>query len=732
MVHEAITTKSRKNVRKKVVNVDIVFGSSSRELQALAQIPEMKLFRSGTIQVGNPFKSIYIQGRPIKSSHSESKVMNAYGCNLYSERIHQDYTINSLYYDVQNSTIIDISGFGINDIIDKKLRIPAPDKKSWHGWAQNNPSKLIRYWKFANSVDNYSPIDSNTKYFIIHELKKEQWTRIDLNCDKLLEAMFKNWRNDPEAQQREKSFREAVEHDLGKEWYEKYFGDPPVQASTLDDQISEDNGVANNMYSSRALFFVKYETPDSGSFEVPESFAPQVNIYPKPDMEQEYPIEEQNRAKERRRRSRRRSSRRRRRSRRKQTISFNLKFRENTVFHNGEAKYTKGRNVLTNLIDLAFLLLHMALVAAIIAFSGLEIKGVWDSKFIPSFSKNQFTVYNSIVIMLLVITLGTDIKLAFDLRLRTTMLDQMKRHYSRNLTFNCFVTTLAIVIQFVSVPLTNVYGYEQFYYVRIGLIAGAFVRAYLYIFTSIIMMWIKEGKGNTKRQHFLKATSFLSCLLHFVVSVLLLTTLFLFCHHSVKIQLQFQNLYYEQFYYLRGFVLVLVGWLLNNHYYYLMIIFSVIAFQGLEIMGVSIVFMTGNRLAWIWRVYSWVMMILGSISCAVIALIIYAVCEFLQPKNVPLHSSLPILYAIYTGLVHFQWIVPAMICQCQNYRQWSGEHRQKHKFSPEELATVLSPSLQKRLLAPEEEPEPEQQQQPQQEAYEMQEHRELEEIHPVV
>ena len=75
-----------------------------------------------------------------------------------------EYTTNSIAYDSNyNNIVVDITGTGVVDTCDKRIRIPSPTNE-WTNWYNNRANKGYRYWKLRNK--GYTPYDSATFNFI--------------------------------------------------------------------------------------------------------------------------------------------------------------------------------------------------------------------------------------------------------------------------------------------------------------------------------------------------------------------------------------------------------------------------------------------------------------------------------------------------------------------------------------------------------------------------------------
>lgn len=126
-----------------------------------------------------------IQANPEKSKHIETAVMNIQDCevqftgfrketytndsrvpevehgDLMEETYRRDFTINSLYYNINDSKVEDISGQGIIDIANKTIRLMVPPKELWERMSikdldaankksfTDDPLRVLRAVRFA-------------------------------------------------------------------------------------------------------------------------------------------------------------------------------------------------------------------------------------------------------------------------------------------------------------------------------------------------------------------------------------------------------------------------------------------------------------------------------------------------------------------------------------------------------------------------------------------------------
>lgn len=88
----------------------------------------------------------------------------SYKIDIFDKKMEQiDFTVNKLVYDIKNNLIIDITGFGLEDIINKKIRIPVPPSK-YKFWAKDWKRPLLF---FKMMLKGFTPINEETTNFVI-------------------------------------------------------------------------------------------------------------------------------------------------------------------------------------------------------------------------------------------------------------------------------------------------------------------------------------------------------------------------------------------------------------------------------------------------------------------------------------------------------------------------------------------------------------------------------------
>lgn len=157
-------------VRKSPKDFDVATNATPNQVK--------KLFRNSRI-IGRRFKLVHIlfhrdiiEVATFRASqeNDEQQVVNESGMlvrdnvygNIHDDAWRRDFTINALYYDVQHSAIIDLTG-GFTDIQAHTLRMIGDPQTRY----QEDPVRMIRAIRFSAKLD--FKIDSDTRT-VIHDL----------------------------------------------------------------------------------------------------------------------------------------------------------------------------------------------------------------------------------------------------------------------------------------------------------------------------------------------------------------------------------------------------------------------------------------------------------------------------------------------------------------------------------------------------------------------------------
>jgi hypothetical protein len=95
--------------------------------------------------------------------------MISIACDMRAENCFGDFTANRLWYDASNQIIWDPTGTGVHDAVHRLLRLPVPFSER-NAWAQQNPTKMLRYWKMK--CRRFRPVDDATHQFFVDKTKE--------------------------------------------------------------------------------------------------------------------------------------------------------------------------------------------------------------------------------------------------------------------------------------------------------------------------------------------------------------------------------------------------------------------------------------------------------------------------------------------------------------------------------------------------------------------------------
>ncbi len=116
-----------------IKDIDLGFGDS---VQAVLDLMRKKGWKcsmnrqTGLISIGDK-NGMFLEGKSINGLKSDRYPLDAetsanIGANLYVDVLSRDFTMNSLWYDAMNRVIVDPTGHGLEDALNKVLRVPVP------------------------------------------------------------------------------------------------------------------------------------------------------------------------------------------------------------------------------------------------------------------------------------------------------------------------------------------------------------------------------------------------------------------------------------------------------------------------------------------------------------------------------------------------------------------------------------------------------------------------------
>jgi hypothetical protein len=187
-----------------IKDIDLGFGCSANELESILKLKyqKVKVSKTGLVSIGEIVSgTLFLEGKSLNGFNNDrysitsknSEIPKCIGTDLFNENICRDFTCNSLWYDCINKTIIDPTGYGIQDVLNLKIRIPV---SYWKFWLQGNPTKLMRYMKMK--AKGYSAVDSKTEKFIIDNFTDGNSNRMMpyfqfKHCSSIEKPFVKSW-----------------------------------------------------------------------------------------------------------------------------------------------------------------------------------------------------------------------------------------------------------------------------------------------------------------------------------------------------------------------------------------------------------------------------------------------------------------------------------------------------------------------------------------------------------
>lgn len=82
---------------------------------------------------------------------------------------HHEATVNDLSYDMANQILVDFSGYGVNDVLARRLRL-TPLPKYWPRWAGDDFKKPLRFFKLI--LKGYTPATPETLSFVVDYIRE--------------------------------------------------------------------------------------------------------------------------------------------------------------------------------------------------------------------------------------------------------------------------------------------------------------------------------------------------------------------------------------------------------------------------------------------------------------------------------------------------------------------------------------------------------------------------------
>lgn len=222
-VIDALTRKMRTMLERKLGNGDITVGTVFRKLDASG----IKVFLKGgivrdtfmgvdSIDVDAVFDSDInkikeigdIEGWQIDNLSYKYQSMNIGGAkgvsidlvNLKSTFlapvIAHEFTINDLVFDWRANVLIDLTGYGLSDVVNRVIRI-SPTPNLYNKWASSDWKKPLRYFKLL--LKGFTPMTPKLHKFIINYIERNldtiYFSALYENVSRLKHYLIKNITN---------------------------------------------------------------------------------------------------------------------------------------------------------------------------------------------------------------------------------------------------------------------------------------------------------------------------------------------------------------------------------------------------------------------------------------------------------------------------------------------------------------------------------------------------------
>lgn len=145
-------------LNKNPTDIDIMFDSNLKNVKKLClknNWPCSKIVDKFSFIIFGKNKGITLEGH-YKLTMFKHDILN------------YDFSINQMVYDVKNKLVYDLTGYGLEDTINKKIRIPI-QKNKYNLWTQKNRHSSLIYFKLK--LKGFKPINNKTEQFIINYIQ---------------------------------------------------------------------------------------------------------------------------------------------------------------------------------------------------------------------------------------------------------------------------------------------------------------------------------------------------------------------------------------------------------------------------------------------------------------------------------------------------------------------------------------------------------------------------------
>ena len=149
------------------------------------------MWGSSVCQLNTNTTIAHIGTSSISTTEEPIDVLN-WDSTFFDGFLNLEYTTNSLAYDSNfNKVVIDLTGTGVEDTCNRKIRIPVTSNE-WNQWY--TVSKGFRYWKLRRK--GYTAYDTATFDFITENVKSNISANtnnfLKFYCNTLLGGIYKN------------------------------------------------------------------------------------------------------------------------------------------------------------------------------------------------------------------------------------------------------------------------------------------------------------------------------------------------------------------------------------------------------------------------------------------------------------------------------------------------------------------------------------------------------------
>lgn len=141
-------------IKVKSYDIDLSFDA---DIYKIIKICEEENYPCGDIDIMNQYVNFGVEkGNSLEGANLQNTF-------LTQKHLHEA-SINDLTYDLQNDILIDITGFGLVDVINNQFRLSATPKY-WLKWAESDFKRPLRYFKLIQK--GFIPVNQDMHNFVI-------------------------------------------------------------------------------------------------------------------------------------------------------------------------------------------------------------------------------------------------------------------------------------------------------------------------------------------------------------------------------------------------------------------------------------------------------------------------------------------------------------------------------------------------------------------------------------